>query len=61
MFPRGCIGWRMPTTVVASAAAVETSAIEAIAAVAAMTRRRRVRAGVVLVIFHCSSYMGGER
>jgi hypothetical protein len=49
MLPSGCIGWRMATTAVASETAVEASAIEAIAMVAATTRRR-VRAGVVFVI-----------
>ena len=40
MFPMGCIGWMMATTAVPSEAAVETSAMETIAMVAAMTRRR---------------------
>ena len=57
MFPRGCIGWRMATTAVASEAAVETSAMETIAMVAAMTRRR-VRAGVVIVIVVASRLLG---
>jgi hypothetical protein len=59
MFPRGCIGWRMATTAVASEAAVVTSAMETIAMVAAMMRRR-VRAGVVIVIVKDSSLVGGE-
>jgi hypothetical protein len=59
MFPRGCIGWRMATTEVASEAAVEASAMEAIAMVVATTRRR-VRAGVEVVICHCSYSLGGE-
>jgi hypothetical protein len=59
MFPRGCIGWRMATTAVASEAAVETSAMETIAMVAAMTRRR-VRAGVVIVIVTAPRLLGGE-
>ena len=57
MFPRGCIGWRMATTAVASEAAVETSAMETIAMVAAMTRRR-VRAGVVIVIVTAPRLLG---
>jgi hypothetical protein len=57
MFPRGCIGWRMATTAVASEAAVETSAMETIAIVAAMTRRR-VRAGVVIVIVTAPRLLG---
>jgi hypothetical protein len=39
MFPMGFMGWMMATAVL-SEAAVETSAMEAIAMVAAMTRRR---------------------
>jgi hypothetical protein len=57
MFPRGCIGWRMATTAVASDAAVETSAMETTAMVAAMTRRR-VRAGVVIVIVTAPRLLG---
>ncbi len=46
MFPMGCMGWMMATTGVPSEAAVETSAMESIAMVAAMTRRRvRARCG----------------
>jgi hypothetical protein len=57
MFPRGGIGWRMATTAVASEAAVETSAMEAIAMVAAVMRRR-VPAGFVIFIVTAPRFLG---
>ena len=52
MFPMGCMGWMIATTAVPSEAAVETIAIETIAMVAAMTRRRVRALGASLFMAH---------
>jgi hypothetical protein len=51
MFPMGCMGWMMATAV-RSEAAVETTAMDTVATVATITRRRVRAAGAFLFMSH---------
>jgi hypothetical protein len=61
MFPMGGIGWMMATTAVPFEAAAETSAMETIAMVAAMARRRVRVAGTSLFMVRFMTILRGAR
>ena len=58
MFPMGCMGWMMATTGVVSEAALETSAMDTIATVATMTRRKVRTIGAFLFMGHFEAPRG---